>query len=373
MKILEPNYYAQFQCAAGRCSDTCCNAWEVIVDKKTLALYRQMPGAFGDRVRRSLCRTDGAWMFRTQNGACPLLTKDRLCAIQKRCGHESLCATCREYPRFVSEFGLLQERGLSLSCPEVCRVLLTQTQPVTFVAYEDDTPLTGCHDIDAELFLHLKTARQTAIAVAQHRGWPVAERLACLLEYAQTLQRCIDCGNYGAMDAVTLNRPTLLAPKTHTALRTLQKWLHVLSTMEPLNRDWPQTLAAVAQATATWTPRQWLQARRVYGCQVDPIQEEQILVYYVYKFFLRSAYHADVLTQTRLIAFCCLMIDHLNFCAWKAEHTLPLEEQVAQTHRFARELEHSEPNLSALMRRINHTGSFAIARMHNLLAVAGSL
>lgn len=367
MKILEPNYYSQFRCAASRCPDTCCSAWEVIIDDETLAFYRQIPGDFGDKVRQSLCYTDGAWMFRTRNGTCPLLTRQHLCPIQQRYGHERLCATCREYPRFVSEFGLLQERGLSLSCPEVCRMLLTQSEPVTFWTYEDDTPLTGCHDIDAELFLHLKTARNTAISLAQNRDWPVWERLASLLEYAKALQGCIDQKNYAAIDSVIPRRPVLPAFGARGALRTLGKWLHVLTTMEPLHPGWPKALKALVAEVDLFVPQAWAKERRQYCRQVQPVQAEQILVYYVYKFFLRSAYHADVLTQTKLIAFCCLMIDHLNFRAWRVHGSLTLAQQIDQTHRFARELEHSDPNLALLLRRINHTGGFALDRILGLL------
>lgn len=367
MRILEPDYYRQFHCTADRCPDTCCSAWEVIIDDKTLDFYRRLPGRFGESVRRSLCHTDGAWMFRTKNGSCPLLTKEGLCALQQRYGHESLCTTCQEYPRFVSEHGLFQERGLSLSCPEVCRMLLQQTEPVTFLAYENAQPLTGCHEIDGERFLHLKTARNKAMTLAQSRDVPVAERIGGLLQYAEQLQQCIAQDDLDGMDALCPHGLPLSHLRPNCALRTYRKWLHTLTTMEVLSPKWRDTLQMLSAQAEAIDPQVWAQERRQYRAAADPIQAEQILVYYVYKFFLRSAYLGDVLTQMKLIAFCTIMIDALDFSLWRTDGVLVPEKQTELTHRFARELEHSDRNWAALTRRANFTGAFSTQRILELL------
>lgn len=246
-------------------------------------------------------------------------------------------------------------------------MLLQLTEPVTFLAYEDDQPLTGCHEIEAERFLHLKTARNRAMKLAQNRDASVAARIGRLLEYAEQLQQCIAQDDLDGMDAICPYRLSLPQSRPNCALRTFRKWLHVLTTMEILHPKWRDILQKISAQAEAVDPQVWAQERRQYRAVANPIQAEQILVYYVYKFFLRSAYHGDVLTQVKLIAFCAIMIDALGFYLWCADGVLAPEKQIELTHRFARELEHSDRNWATLTRRANFTGAFSTQRILKLL------
>ena len=42
MFITKPSWYDAFSCLAGRCPDTCCGAWQVEIDERSLALYRSV-------------------------------------------------------------------------------------------------------------------------------------------------------------------------------------------------------------------------------------------------------------------------------------------------------------------------------------------
>ena len=46
--------------------------------------------------------------------------------------------TCRLYPRFYADFGSLREAGLSLSCPEAARLILSNPAPMRFVMAQND-------------------------------------------------------------------------------------------------------------------------------------------------------------------------------------------------------------------------------------------
>ena len=43
-------------------------------------------------------------------------------------GEKSLCRTCRQYPRHMEEFENVREASLSLSCPEVAKLLLSRKE-----------------------------------------------------------------------------------------------------------------------------------------------------------------------------------------------------------------------------------------------------
>ena len=49
MKIVTPDYYKNFKCIAGECTDTCCAGWDVDVDKESYKQYRRVIGSFGSK------------------------------------------------------------------------------------------------------------------------------------------------------------------------------------------------------------------------------------------------------------------------------------------------------------------------------------
>ena len=58
--------------------------------------------------------------------------------MYQQLGADSLCKTCRTYPRHTEEFEGVREISLSLSCPEVTRMLVGRQEPVEFLNYEKE-------------------------------------------------------------------------------------------------------------------------------------------------------------------------------------------------------------------------------------------
>lgn len=65
-----------------------------------------------------------------------ILNDCNLCEMYVNLGEKSLCKTCRLYPRHVEEFEDVREITLSVSCPEVARILMEKKEPVRFLTYE---------------------------------------------------------------------------------------------------------------------------------------------------------------------------------------------------------------------------------------------
>ena len=83
MLVTKPAYFDRFACLAGDCPDTCCGAWQVIIDEKSLALYRSVGGGLGEKIRGALLAEAGETRFAMERGRCRLLTPEGLCTIQK--------------------------------------------------------------------------------------------------------------------------------------------------------------------------------------------------------------------------------------------------------------------------------------------------
>ena len=74
MKIVTPDYYKNFKCIAGECTDTCCAGWDVDVDKESYKQYRRVIGSFGNKLRSVMVPSeDGGCTFTLKEGRCPFL------------------------------------------------------------------------------------------------------------------------------------------------------------------------------------------------------------------------------------------------------------------------------------------------------------
>ena len=193
MKYVQFDYVNKFSCLAGKCPDTCCKDWQIILDEDAMARYRAMPGELGEQVRAAMLTENSETRFREQDGKCVLLREDRLCPIQAAYGAEALCRTCFTHPRFTEEYGQTAELTLSVSCPEAARLLLEHEAPLQLETTDDGGPVVP-NELDPTLYMALLSARTAAIRLAQERERPFADRLALVLLLARRVQRLLDEG-----------------------------------------------------------------------------------------------------------------------------------------------------------------------------------
>lgn len=141
---IRPTYADSFHCIGADCEDTCCQGWTVPVDHATFEKYQSLPESplsvliNASVVRKSPCAaqagdatvpavdSDPAFAAIRMNdeNQCPLLTTDRLCGIQAQLGEGLLSHACATYPRIVHFRGGVEEKALTLSCPEAARLVL---------------------------------------------------------------------------------------------------------------------------------------------------------------------------------------------------------------------------------------------------------
>jgi hypothetical protein len=55
---------------------------------------------------------------------CPLMDDNKLCMIHREMGEEALSATCSTYPRLKTHYENETRHLMTLSCPEVARMVL---------------------------------------------------------------------------------------------------------------------------------------------------------------------------------------------------------------------------------------------------------
>ena len=199
---LRPAYSESFRCIGSSCEDTCCQGWSVPIDEATHQRYHDLPASplrtlIVDNLVRIELAPCGATPYGTNPAApkpaafakikmdganrCPLLSEDRLCRIQQTYGEPLLSHSCATYPRIVSTVEGVEERALTLSCPEAARLvlltpalLLTDAQPRRYAA--GSPPPAG----GPAILSWFHPIRAAAIALVRNRAYPLWQRLFLL-------------------------------------------------------------------------------------------------------------------------------------------------------------------------------------------------
>ena len=127
-----PDYYHEFRCVAGKCEDTCCAGWQIVADEAALEKYKNETGVFAEHLKESINWEEGTFK-QDKEKRCVFLNRSNLCDMYTALGEESLCRTCKLYPRHIEEFEDVREVTLSVSCPEVARILMNKKEPVHFL------------------------------------------------------------------------------------------------------------------------------------------------------------------------------------------------------------------------------------------------
>ena len=312
MQIRYPQYYKTFRCVASSCPDSCCKEWEVLVDEASAACYRNMEGPLGDDLRRHLYEDDeGDWYLRITDGRCPMWRDDGLCRIQAEQGHETLCQTCRDFPRLKHDYGDFVELGLELSCPEAARIIFSE--PTEWA--EEEAPGGEAPEYDlADMEILLQT-RKRVLEILEDRTYSVRESLALALLYGYRAQDALDGGEPAEFDPAaelafgsSVAKPTDMAALTDFYLE-----------LEILTEQWDHRLRN-PKGTGEWNEKLRTLAR--YGVE---------------RYWLQAISDFDLVGRVKMIIASCLLVRHLG------------GEMVQTAQLYAKEIENNAQNVDAIL------------------------
>ncbi len=355
MKQVSLDYTEGFSCLAGRCPDTCCKDWEIILDADAVARYQAMPGPLGEQVRAAMTQTDeGETMWRLTNGHCALLREDGLCPIQCAYDEAALCRTCRTHPRFYEEYGATRELTLALSCPAAARSLLAHEAPLRLVETQTDEPVTP-NDLAPELYFSLLHVRRALFALAQDRTLALSERMGLILHLAERAQPLLDAEKYARIDTLCTDpRPARALALVRRRLRTdgafFPCWM-VLRNMEHLTAEFPRLLDRVNHAE----PPDDFDAR-------FPTQAENLLIYFLFRYVLKAVNDDQLLPRVESCLFHVAALRYL--CGAADARTLKALQPIVSL--YCKEVEHSEENLRLLQRVFEH-GTISARYLYTVL------
>lgn len=344
-----PHYYKQFKCVAGECEDTCCAGWQIVIDEKSLGKYRGITNGKDRRIdwKKGIFKQDG-------EKRCAFLNDDNLCDMYIEWGENYFCDTCRKYPRHIEEFENIREYTLSMSCPEVARIILGNEDKVGFTAKEDESEEED-EEFDALLFSVLEDAREIIYRILQDREKSISFRVRKLLCVAQKLQEKIDAGDiFSAVEGmeqcvgVSVKSQDIEGSQYEKSL----EFFKVLYELEILNKLWADMTDEAAESVYCKGEAFYNEIDKEFVAWLDAnisthnIIWEQILVYFVSVYFCGAVYAGSAFGKIKLAVMGLVCIYEILKARWlKNERQLSMEDIVNVAYLYSRELEHSDDNL----------------------------
>ena len=337
--------YDDFRCIAGACPKSCCIGWQIVIDEESLRKYKKVDGEFAGRIAAGVDYAEG--VFHQKATRCMMLNDAGLCDLQATMGEAYLCDTCRLYPRHIEEFQDLREYSLSLSCPEVVRMILDAGYTFGVEESEDevaDDP-EEFEDFDFFIFDQLEYARDRMMEVLENREIPLWERMQRVAAAAFQLQGCYDDGDVLGMGDVEYDisgdSDGGLAPGVAGGVDYCMEQLEVLAGMEVLETDWTEGIVAAK--------RYWMglgDGSAEWASLITPGPElsvifEKICMSLLFTYFCGAVYDGQIYARA-MIALQSVRNLMLLYGAG--------DEALAKViYLYSREVEHSDLNVNRMI------------------------
>ena len=347
MYYLYPDYYKKFHCTADKCIDTCCAEWQIVIDDESLEKYGNYRGDYQQTLCQNIDWEEGVF-HHNKRGKCAFLRDDALCDMYIHMGSDSLCTTCREYPRHTEEFENLREITLSLSCPEVAKIVMNTAEPITFVTKEDETD--ECYEeFDYFLFSELEDVREEMIRIMQDRNVNIRDRIDKILQISVSVQR-----HYDASSLISWNEmdetDRVFVKNEYELFERL--FVFLFEEFEILYPQWAEVLVE---------SRLFLfgEGREVFEHNKEEFETwwntsnltpldivlEQLVVYFISVYLLGAVYDENILGKVDACIGHTIEIYLLLLGRWLKHGELEMSDVIEVVYRYSREIEHSDENL----------------------------
>lgn len=364
MIYTKPDYYDEFTCIADKCSDTCCSGWQIVIDDEYLNKYKK-------NEKFSLFDMNEYVDFKehvfkqSNDRRCAFLRDDNLCKLCFEYGESALCRTCHLYPRHIEEFENVREISLSLSCPQVCKILLNRDTKVKFVSCENDES-EEYEDFDFMLYSCLLDARDVMIEILQNRGLSIDVRAGMVLGLAFDMEKRLNDGRFFTIEelldyATTTDALVKSSAKINSFLsdktrvyKYMKRKFETLIKLEPISYDWINLYSEAdyilyKKGMENYTDiSEKFDAYNKKDKRFDVILE-QILVYFVFTYFCGAVYDSNIYGKAKLCVYSVYYIKELLKAMFvRNDYELTQEEIEDIVIRYSRELEHSDINLGKI-------------------------
>lgn len=379
MKIRVPEYFKDFKCIASECEDTCCAGWGIVIDDESYHKYQKVEGAFGDRLKSEIVHDAGENIFVLKGNDCPFLNESKLCDIYNELGEEGLCYTCRQYPRYLEEFGSLREMGISLSCPEAARIILRDSKKATFELSENNEEVSTYNDINARLYIELMQCRKIVFDILQDRSIKLNYRAAIILSFAKEIQDKIDENEMADIKDIRekysnesfikelLSNLNQYKNNKDDKYNNIHEYFNVFKNLKHINPNDPLGLDDAIRYF--WQSED---DKEIYLSKNESFNKyyeksmykfEHILVYFIFRYFMKAVFDYDISAKVKTAIVSYLMIKELAIVRFTEEGDFTEEDMVYIAHMYSKDIEHLEENIESLAEIFETNEVFSVEKM----------
>ena len=316
MKIVKPTFYKTFKCIAGDCPDSCCQGWEVDADSDSLEYYKTIDNSLEIKKRidsvLSKDEFDNTIFTLAPKKRCPFLNDENLCDMHIAIGGEHTPYTCRTFPRFIYDFGATREIGISFSCP-VASDMMYNTESFDFET-DVNSDLPTLNEIDAEKYFLLYKGRAEAYKIAKDKNKSIRERLSDLLDLGVLLQEKLFPYDEGGDDIA---------------------FFDVFKNPELINPEWKEKVENFSLKQVS-----------------DTQSNENILMYFLYKYLMQAVYDDDVLSKIKMAVLGVLINTYFGEDSWTV-------------HLWSKETEHSQYNMDRYKKLLKNADCLSVTELKN--------
>ncbi len=386
-----PSYYKKFQCAASKCKDTCCQSWQISIDRRSWRKYlylirkerKQNRNDWNDKKTRQWIQKGldfRTHSFAMKDGKCVFLDRDSLCRLQRIWGAELLCNICRRYPRHMEVYDGLKEFSLSLSCPEAARMILTEKENLhldldyvkkTRNAMRKRASKKRCQD--REVFLMLLKIRKNFFLILQNQSLSVKDRIIEILEITEKIQTALERGKDCLKREITeyeknKKRKEILKKNPKNDLSEMKKkeqryifmssCCEVFEQLEPIQNKWKKQMQKEWKTLYVGGLNEYERKRADFQKENTERISEKFLMYFLYVYFLGGVYDGQIETKVKFAILSWLVVREWAIARKEKMGKILLDDWIELSSHYSREIEHSEENLEMIEKMIEKHSMF---------------
>ncbi len=309
MKLIVPEYYKDFKCKGGICSDNCCIGWEIDIDGKALEKYEKESGALGENLRKTIVEEEGVSHFVLCGERCPHLNDDNLCDLIIAKGEDYLCEICREHPRYYT---LLEDRaygGVGLSCEAAAELILSERKTHEYLTLESECEACEC---DGELLSAMLDVRRKMLDIISDRKQSIVYEIEECIRLAEEAQAAID-----------------QEPIKPCRIKEISDIYSLFSDMEFMSDELSLLLQKTAECKQDDTVNNYL---------------HNIFLYFVDRYLPKAVEDGYILGKVFVASASTMAILHL----FSLEDELTLGRAIYLSKLYSKEVEYNEENIQKL-------------------------
>lgn len=370
MKLRVPDYYEDFKCIGGKCTDSCCIGWELDIDEESYEAYKKAGGDFGKRLRESMVdgsdETEECNTFRLNGDRCPFLNEKNLCDIYIHLGEKSLCKVCTEYPRFTVEYDNTREKSMALSCEVVGKLLFEREDRVTFI--EKEIPYEEIFEECLPMFVkEIEYIRDRSIAILQNRTDDIYDRIKMFLCFVSKAQEIINEGSEDENLIELLENLDIDCPnfKSGELKPFIEEVCYLLGELYVLGDEWTELFSEFKSKLNEEVIYEFEKYRK--DNKMLDIWYENIMVYFVFRYFTKGVYDCDVISRAKFAFLGFFAIRGLAAIRYQNLRKFDITDMIMVAKAYSKEVEHSEGNIAYLMEEFLFSEEFDIENLCRIL------